>query len=270
MSNLLVRNTELDSSGLRLKITPQSAGWKYVGFELYHLEPGQEISQETGDREYCLVLVSGTADIHAGGEKYENIGNRSGAFDYIAPGAAYIPNDLNWRVIAKNKVVLAVCSAPGGTPSLPPCVITEEEMSVETRGEAANKRFVRNILHDGDTKAHSLLVVEVITPAGNWSSYPPHKHDQNDLPNETYLEETYYHRLNPSQGFGFQRVYTDDRSLDETIAFGDGDAVCVPKGYHPVGAPYGYESYYLNVMAGPIRKWVFKNDPDHEWLMKIK
>jgi 5-deoxy-glucuronate isomerase len=112
------------------------------------------------------------------------------------------------------------------------------------------------------------LVVEVITPPGNWSSYPPHKHDTNTPPDETFLEETYYHRLNPPQGFAVQRVYTDDRSLDETMTVQNGDVVCVPRGYHPVGVPYGYELYYLNVMAGPLRKWIFRNDPDHEWMLE--
>jgi 5-deoxy-glucuronate isomerase len=140
-------------------------------------------------------------------------------------------------------------------------------MSREERGEGANTRHVRNILPDSDPRAESLLVVEVITPQGNWSSYPPHKHDTDGLPGETLLEETYYHRLNPSQGFAFQRVYTDDRSLDETVCIQDGDVVMVPRGYHPVGTPYGYELYYLNVMAGPTRKWVFRNDPRHEWML---
>ena len=270
MSKLLVKDTKPGSSGQRINITPESAGWDYVGFELYSLSPGQDLSQATNDRECCLVVISGTVDIYAGDNKYESVGKREGPFDYSAPGCVYVPHDSNWLVQAQNNVELAICSAPGGSTKYPDCLIAESEMSVETRGTGANVRYVRNILHDGDKKANSLLVVEVITPAGNWSSYPPHKHDQDDLPNETYLEETYYHRINPPQGFGFQRVYTDDRSLDETISFSDGDAVCVPKGYHPVGAPFGYELYYLNVMAGPIRKWVFKNDPDHEWLMEKK
>jgi len=109
-------------------------------------------------------------------------------------------------------------------------------------------------------------VTEVFTPQGNWSSYPSHRHDVDDYPNITYLDETYYHRLNPAQGFGVQRVYTEDGSLDETMAVKDGDVVLVPKGHHPCGAPYGYEMYYLNVMAGPLRKWRFVNDPDHDWI----
>ena len=111
--------------------------------------------------------------------------------------------------------------------------------------------------------AENLLVVEVITPGGNWSSYPPHKHDTDDYPNETYLEETYYHRLNPPQGFGFQRVYTDDGSLDESFAIKDGDVVLVPKGFHPVAAPHGFDLYYLNVMAGPKKAWKFTMSKDH-------
>src|SRR3954469_21339542 len=102
-----------------------------------------------------------------------------------------------------------------------------------------------------DAPAESLLVTEVLTPDGHWSSYPPHKHDRDAPPEETFLEETYYHRIRPDHGFGLPRVYTDDRSLDETVAFGDGDVVLVPRGYHTVSAPPGYELYYLNVMAGP-------------------
>jgi hypothetical protein len=106
---------------------------------------------------------------------------------------------------------------------------------------------------------------------GRWShrsSYPSHRHDEDDYPNITYLEETYYHRLNPEQGFGIQRVYTEDGTLNETMALADGDVILVPRGHHPCGAPYGFEMYYLNVMAGPLRKWRFKPDPAVEWIME--
>jgi len=135
------------------------------------------------------------------------------------------------------------------------------------RGRDANTRYVCDILPETEA-AESLLVVEVLTPSGHSSSYPPHKHDTDNPPAETSLEETYYHRLNPAQGFVFQRVYTDDRSLDESMAVEDHDVVMVPRGYHPVVVPYGYESYYLNVMAGPKREWHFHNDPVHEWMLK--
>ena len=119
---------------------------------------------------------------------------------------------------------------------------------------------------EASSPAESLFLVEVITPGGHWSSYPPHKHDTDDPPRETYLEETYYHRFQPAQGFGFQRVYTPDRALDEAIVIEDGTLVLVPRGYHPVTAAPGYDLYYLNVMAGPVREWRFTDDPDHKWV----
>jgi 5-deoxy-glucuronate isomerase len=134
------------------------------------------------------------------------------------------------------------------------------------RGKGANTRFVNNIAMEGRDVADSLLVTEVFTPPGNWSSYPSHRHDEDDFPRMTFLEESYYHRVNPEQGFAIQRVYTEDGSLDETMTVKNHDVVLVPRGHHPCAAPYGYELYYLNVMAGPLRKWRFENDPDHNWI----
>jgi 5-deoxy-glucuronate isomerase len=265
MPDLLVKPGKPNANGTVQCITPESAGWPHVGFELLEMKPGQQISRQTGDREICLVTVLGSADISAGGEAFSNVGGRTSLFDGQSPHAVYVPSDSNFQVTATTDLTLAVCSAPGkGT--YPVRLISPDDMSRETRGDGANVRHVCNILPD-DQPADSLLVVEVITPGGNWSSYPPHKHDTDNHPVETNLEETYYHRLNPPQGFAFQRVYTDDRSIDETMAVEDGDVVMVPRGYHPVGAPHGYDLYYLNVMAGPLREWHFKNDPDHEWIV---
>ena len=122
------------------------------------------------------------------------------------------------------------------------------------------ERRIANILMESEP-AESLLVTEVVTPAGHWSSYPPHKHDRDDPPRETLLEETYYHRLRAARGFAFQRVYTDDRSLDEGVAVEDGDVVLVPRGYHPVAGAARSDLYYLNVMAGPVREWRVSVDP---------
>ena len=140
-------------------------------------------------------------------------------------------------------------------------------MRRSVRGQGSNTRYICDILPHDDPGAAHLLVVEVRTPPGHSSSYPPHKHDREEPQIQTQLEETYYHRLNPPQGFAFQRVYTDDRSLDESCAVEDHDVVMVPRGYHPVVVPHGYDSYYLNVMAGPKRLWIFKNDPAHEWML---
>ena len=264
MSKLLVRPNR--SSGPVHRVTPKSAGWTYVGFEVHDLEPGQSLSTETGDTEICLVIVAGKARMTAAGQDFGVLGERGTPFEGL-PWSVYVPAGSKYTVTAETKLELAVCAAPG-TGARPARLIPPAEVGQETRGKGSNTRHVRNILPDSSPHAESLLVVEVITPSGNWSSYPPHKHDRDALPAESLLEETYYHRFSPPQGYGVQRVYTDDRSLDETMAFGDRDVVLVPKGYHPVGVAHGYDLYYLNVMAGPKRVWKFHNDPDHEWLMK--
>jgi 5-deoxy-glucuronate isomerase len=245
-----------------MNVTPESAGWTYVGFEVARLA-GTSITRETGDREVCIVVIEGTATVRSEHGEWRDLGGRADPWSGM-PDAAYLPPGTRYEVSGDGEVGL--CSAPAPNGGAEARVLPGDELDVETRGYGAQERYVRPILM-GDREAESLLVTEVLTPAGHWSSYPPHKHDRDDPPNETLLEETYYHRVSPAQGFGLQRVYTDDRSLDESIAFGDRDCVLVPRGYHTVSAPPGYEVYYLNVMAGPERNWIFANDPDHEWTL---
>lgn len=258
-----LRLRPLGDSGRVHHVTPQSAGWRHVGFDLHRLRAGEPLEEQTLDREACLVLVSGRAEVWAGDKSFGVIGTRMSPFDG-PPAAVYVPAGSQWRIEAETDVELAVCTAPGRAGAHPPRLIAVADQIV--RGEGSNLRRVTNILPETDP-ADALLVVEVITPAGHASSYPPHKHDTDDLPRESQLEETYYHRLNPSQGFAFQRVYTDDRSLDEALLIEDGDVTLVPKGYHPCGTMHGYDLYYLNVMAGPRRVWKFHNDPAHEWML---
>jgi 5-deoxy-glucuronate isomerase len=264
MPNLLVRPNPPDSTGRLHQITPASAGWTYVGFEVYRLAAGQEVRHRMAEREACLVMLSGRAAVGADGRDFGVIGGRASPFE-PDPWSFYAPAHAEWSAKAESDCEIAVCTAPGRG-KLSARVIAPDEVGQEVRGEGTNTRHVRNILPE-TAPAESLLVVEVITPAGHWSSYPPHKHDRDALPAESQLEETYYHRLNPPQGYAVQRVYTDDRSLDETMAVADGDVVLVPRGYHPVGAAHGYDLYYLNVMAGPKRIWRFHNDPAHEWML---
>jgi len=264
MSHLKVK--PLGTSGRVTHVTPESAGWTYVGFDLHRLKPGETASAATGTREACLVFVTGKGKAAAGGKELGELGQRMTPFEG-KPWSVYVPEGSDWSVTATTDLELAVCTAPGLKGGLPVRVISPDDLGQEIRGKGSNTRHVTNILPE-NKPADSLLVVEVITPAGNTSSYPPHKHDQDDLPRESHLEETYYHRLNPPQGFGFQRVYTDDRSLDEAMAIEDGDVVLVPKGYHPCTTCHGYDLYYLNVMAGPKRTWKFHNAAEHEWLLK--
>jgi 5-deoxy-glucuronate isomerase len=264
MPDLLRKPT--GTSGKVHDITAENAGWGYAGFGLYRLAPGETASEVTGDREVILVLVEGKANLTAAGKDWGEMGDRMNVFEKTPPHALYVPNGQEWSAVATTDCVLAVCSAPGqGT--YPAQRLGPDGIELTPRGKGQNTRFINNIAMEGREVCDSLLVTEVFTPNGNWSSYPSHRHDVDNYPEITYLEETYYHRLNPSQGFGIQRVYTEDGSLDETMAVKDGDVVLVPKGHHPCGAPYGYEMYYLNVMAGPLRKWRFIPDPDHKWIM---
>jgi 5-deoxy-glucuronate isomerase len=249
--NDLIIALRVESNDGLVRVTPESAGWTHVGFEVVHVTGRLERSEP--DRETCVVVLAGMCDLTAGDVAGRGLG-RSGVFDG-PPTALYVPPGVSWT--AEGDAHLALCTAPAAG-RLAPRLLTSPKLL--TRGEGTEERRIANILME-DEDAESLLVTEVITPRGHWSSYPPHKHDTHDPPRETYLEETYYHRLRPDDGFAFQRVYTDDRSVDEAIAVRDGDVVLVPRGYHPVAAGARHDLYYLNVMAGPVREWRVANDP---------
>lgn len=250
-----------------VNVTPERAGWTHVGFRAVRLAAGESETVTTGTRELCVVILTGTVDVTIDGKTFSNLGTRNSVFEEVSPAAVYVPIGKTVAVRASRDSEVALCTAPGGSAAGTVRVLDPATMRRSVRGKGTNTRYVCDILpHDDPTAAH-LLVVEVLTPASHSSSYPPHKHDIEQPPVETQLEETYYHRLNPPQGFAFQRVYTDDRSIDEACAVENHDVVMVPRGYHPVVAPHGYDLYYLNVMAGPNRFWVFKNDPAHEWML---
>jgi 5-deoxy-glucuronate isomerase len=262
MSKLLVKPKA--GEGRVIHVTPETAGWTYVGFDVWKLSSGTMAAGKSTDAETCLVFIAGKGNVKAGDQALGELGERTSPFQG-KPWSVYVPAGMEWSVAATTPVELAVCLSPGAG-TLPLRVIPPDALGQETRGKGTNTRYVTNILPEGEP-AESLLVVEVVTPGGHTSSYPPHKHDRDDLPRESLLEEIYYHRINPSQGFAFQRVYTDDRSLDEAMAVEDGDVTLVPKGYHPCAATHGYDLYYLNVMAGPKRTWKFYNAPEHAWLL---
>ncbi len=263
MKNLLRK--PLQTTGLIHDITPRSVGWEYVGLAIHLLKPGELISGLTQQTEVIIVIVEGKCELNINDKNFGELGKRENVFERLPPQSVYASINSKWSCRATTYCSIAICSAPGNgnhaTRVLDPPILTQ-------RGKGSNTRFINNIAMEHDDVADSLLVTEVFTPQGNWSSYPPHRHDEDDFPNITYLEETYYHRLSPSNGYATQRVWTEDGSLDETYSVLNHDVVIVPKGHHPCGVPYGYELYYLNVMAGPIRKWRFKNHPDHNWIFE--
>lgn len=265
MSDLLVPARRA-GDGCLIEVTPASAGWRYVGFEVFRLDVGAQLRRAFPGRETCLVVLGGSCDIRSALGEWRGVGRRATPFDG-PPAAAYLPPGTEFEITVSGTapVEVALGHAPA-TSGAAARVMRPEDARLEIRGSGATERRIHHILME-DAAAESLLVTEVVTPGGHWSSYPPHKHDTSDPPRETALEETYYHRLRDERGFALQRVYTADRSLDESVAVGDGDCVLVPRGFHTVSAPPGYELYYLNVMAGPLRQWKVTFDPDHRRLI---
>jgi 5-deoxy-glucuronate isomerase len=261
--NLLIKPKK--SSQEIVCVTPQSAGWRYVSFSAHQLAAGESLALGDDAKELCAVILTGMVSAETDGLEWKEIGGRKSVFEDAAPYAVYVPPRTKLTITAKTDAELAVAGAPAKG-NLPARLIEPATMRLSARGKGANTRYVCDILPQ-DEPAESLLVVEVKTPSGNSSSYPPHKHDVDNIPAESLLEETYYHHIDPSQGFVFQRVYSDSRDLDESMAVEDRDVVLVPRGYHPVVVPHGYQSYYFNVMAGPKRVWHFRNDPAHEWIL---
>ncbi|MCY7419178.1 MAG: 5-deoxy-glucuronate isomerase [Chloroflexi bacterium] len=246
-------------------VTPGDAGWTSISFSAHHLAAGQHIERPGDGQEVGVVILEGSADVRAGTRSFGSVGSRTSVFDGPPPPVVLVAAGEPVAVRSATAATVLIASAPSGD-SVATRLIEPGTMRVEERGSGQTARRVHHLLPPGEA-ASRLILVEVYTPGGNWSSYPPHKHDTEDQPRESLLEELYYYRFARPQGFAFARVYTADRSLDQALTPMDRDVVLVPRGYHPVGMPAGYDGYYLNVMAGPTRLWNFTLDPDHEWLM---
>lgn len=246
-------------------IRPEDAGWRYVGFAEHRLASHASLKRAADDREVAVVILEGSVSVTAGGQRYSSLGSRDHVFDGPPPPVLLLAPGTEIAIEAETEATLILADAPGAEVSCTR-LIEPDDILVETRGQGVTQRRIHHLLPP-TAEAGRLILFEVFTPGGNWSSYPPHKHDTEDPPREAYLEELYYYRFARPEGWAFARVYTTDRSLDESFAPGDGDVILVPRGYHPVGAPAGYDAYYLNVMAGPHRAWHFTLDPDHAWLM---
>jgi 5-deoxy-glucuronate isomerase len=252
-------------SGTRLSLTPRRAGWELVGFSVRQITAGDTWSGRTGGHEVCLVLLSGLASVtwSPGQRKAVPLGPRRDVFtDY--PHAIYLPPGTAFEVRARRGTEIAVCQSPSAK-RFPARLIRPEECGLEVRGGGNATRQIIDILPPA-APADRLLVCEVLTPAGNWSSYPPHKHDRHAPPVEADLEETYYYRFSAPDGYGIQRLYTADGRSDQTIRVTDGDLVIVRDGYHPFVAAPGYDAYYLNTLAGSFRAMAATDDPRYAHL----
>ena len=240
----------------------------YTGLEVYTLKAGEVYSEKLpDDTESCVVIVTGYANATLAGQDLGEIGNRMSVFEDTVAHALYVcPGD---EFVLEANTDLEIALTKGiATGKYESRLIKPQRHYIEKRGYGQIQRTAKNILPEQD-EAESLLIVEVITEGGNWSSFPSHRHDEDDLPDQSFLEEIYYHKITPEEkGFAFQRVYNDDESLNETYTLKNNSTVLVKEGYHPVSVPPGCNLYYLNVMAGPKRTWKFHNDPTFEHLIK--
>jgi 5-deoxy-glucuronate isomerase len=258
VTELLLRLGEWDV------VDPSSASWRYLSFRVERLRDGDHISRQTGDEEVALVPLGGRCVIESDGMRWE-IGERASVFAGM-PWALYLPRDTRYMLSAVGDVEVAVSGALADQ-RLDPRLVAPDEVDIEVRGSGNATRQINHIIKP-DFPAQRLLVVEVFTPAGNWSSYPPHKHDEDRPPGEVVLEEIYYYRTQtePPGAFAVQRLYSPQHGTDITETVRDGDIMLVPHGYHTTAAAHGYDLYYLNGLAGDRRSMAASDDPSLAWI----
>lgn len=269
MSRLLVKPlAPADGFGELVRVTQEAAGWTTVSLRVVRLRRAQVWVHCSPGEELLLVMLGGQASVWAGGNEWPNVGRRPDVFSG-KPHALYLPCGLGEvRIEADSEVCeVAICGARAEKPYLP-ALIEPDSVEVEIRGGENATRQINHILKP-DFPADRLMVVEVYTPGGNWSSYPPHKHDEHRPPEEADLDEIYFYKIARPEGYAIQRVYTRDRRLDETLTVRNHEVVLIPEGYHPVVAAHGYDCYYLNVLAGSARSMAARDDPDYAWVRSL-
>ncbi|GCE45366.1 5-deoxy-glucuronate isomerase [Thermosporothrix hazakensis] len=277
-SQLIIHPVQRTNSGAEalVEVTPELAGWRYVSFQVRRVAAQEAFSAQTGESEVALVLLGGTATIETSRGTWRDIGKRKHVFEGL-PYALYLPRHTAYTVQGVTECELAIASAPTEQDH-EPRLVTPHDVVVEIRGGDHATRHINNIIPPG-FPCQRLVVVEVYTPGGNWSSYPPHKHDihRTDAQGrviEADLEEIYYYQFDRPEGFAFQRIYTDAESplhragypIDAALLPRHNDVVLVPEGYHPVASPPGYTTYYLNVLAGSAQSLANSEDPAYAWV----
>ena len=263
MSPLLLKPTA--GSGEILTVTQEQAGWQTISLRLLRLTKGQCHTLTLPGEELVLVLLGGRASITAGGQRWSDLGGRANVFSGM-PHSLYLPVDSGPVEVEAltDSCEVAVCGARAER-AFPSHVIEPSQVEIEIRGGENATRQINHILKP-DFPADRILIVEVYTPSGNWSSYPPHKHDVHNPPGEVDLDEIYFYKISQPEGYAIQRVYTRDGRRDETITVRDSQVILIPDGYHPVVAAHGYDCYYLNILAGSARSMAATDDPDYAWV----
>ncbi|GLW98280.1 5-deoxy-glucuronate isomerase [Microtetraspora sp. NBRC 16547] len=240
------------------RITPELAGWTFVSFEVVTLPPGREFAWRADHHERALVPIEGEFEAVVGNGGFR-FGRPGGVF--AATGSClYAPREMRGAVRSDRGGQVAIASAPARE-RREPHLVTPDMVDVEVRGAGVATRQVGNLL-SSSAAADRLLLVEVWTPGGNWSGYPPHKHER-DTDTEAQLEELYYYRTrDPDAGWAIQRIYSPERNFDLSSVVSDGDISLMPWGYHTTVAAPGHDLYYLCVLAGPSPARQLRNSID--------
>jgi 5-deoxy-glucuronate isomerase len=261
----VVRRGTTSGDGYLTRVTPEAAGWAYSGLRIVEFAPGGRLELTTGAEEMIVLPLAGSVTVDCDTQQFALRG-RSSAFDRVTD-FAYLPRDCDALLSCEGGGRFALPSARADR-RLRARYGAAEEVPVELRGAGAASRQVNNFCSPEAFGADRLIAVEVLTPGGNWSSYPPHKHDQARA-GESELEEIYYFEV-AGDGLAYHRVYGSGpgRQIDVCAQVSSGDVVLIPYGYHgPSMAAPGYDLYYLNVMGGPgERVWQFCDDPQHAWI----
>ncbi len=241
----------------------ESFGYEYLSFQSRKMTAGSRYAAATGSHELAIVVLGGICSVSTAVASFQRIGGRRNVFDGL-PYTVYVPVATEFSILAESDCDLAFCYCRAED-AHPARLVTPDDVRVEIRGGENATRQINHMISP-NFPAHRLLICEVFTPAGNWSSYPPHKHDVHNPPGEVDLEEIYYYRIDRPEGYAIQKVYTADRRIDETLTVRDGELVLIPEGYHPVVAAHGYNVYYLNALAGSARSMAASDDPDYAWV----
>ena len=256
MSDLLVR-----PEGFENQIA--DFGYEFLSFQRRRMAAGHRYIGGVDRTELAIVVLGGVCSVKSSRGEWHGVGGRATVFDGL-PHALYLPVRTTFTVSADTDCDLAFCYCKAEEEHRP-ALITPDEINIEIRGGGNATRQIHDIIPPLFA-AHRLIVVEVYTPAGNWSSYPPHKHDVHNPPGEVDIEEIYYYRIQRPEGYAIQKLYTPDRRIDETLTVRDGELVLVKEGYHPVVAAHGYNAYYLNALAGSARSLAASDDPEYAWV----
>jgi len=252
-----------------ITVTPDSAGWDHLSFSAVKLAKGEQWEFDTGSNELALTILGGTIDVESNKGEWKGIGSRTDVFHGM-PTTLYLSRHTRFTVIAAYGEANFACGWAAATQDYPARLIRPEDVSVELRGGDNASRQINQMILPG-FPCERLVVVEVFTPSGNWSSYPPHKHDTRRLDAdgrvlEADLEEVYFYRIDKPDGYAYQRCYTDDGRIDELVLVQDDHLVLSPEGYHPVVAAQGYTAYYLNYLAGTDQSLASTDDPRYAWI----